>query len=88
MKKLLTALVIATTAASASAMPVTHYTRPAPHYNHAYHAGYHNGKTEAYNHVARALVIGGMIVIGGVIIYRLGQESRWGINESGIVYRF
>ena len=86
MKKLLVALTIAVCTTSANAipraMPVNH--RP---YTVATN-DYHRGKNDAYNNVARTMVVLGLVVVGSVIIYQLGAESRWTTNENGIVYRF
>lgn len=86
MKKLLVALTIAVCATSANAvpraMPVNHrpYTLAPNDYN--------RGKNDAYQNVATTLFVVGAVAIAGVIIYRLGEESRWTANQNGIVYRF
>lgn len=88
MKKLLTATIIATTLGTANAMPTVNLNAGNPTYNSAYQIGYHEGKHDAYNNVARAVVITGFVVIAGAMIYHLGKESRWTTNEKGVVYRF
>ena len=89
MKKLVSVLALTTTISTANAMPTLSYMgTPRPHYNHGYNVGYNNGKHDAYNNVARTAVIVGFAVIAGVIIYKLGQNSRWTTNQNGVVYRF
>lgn len=95
MKKLLLAIALATSTTSANALGISNYIGRPQHtsqysvgYHHGKSVGYHQGKSDAYNNVARTLVIGGMVVIAGVIIYKLGQDSRWTANENGVVYRF
>ena len=88
MKKLLTAAVLATTIGTAQAVPAMIRPTPTPTYNSGYNVGYHRGKNDAYNNVARTAVIVGAVVIAGVIIYHLGEESRFTTNEKGVVYRF
>ncbi len=89
MKKLLTAAVLATTIGTAQAVPaMTRPTTPRPTYNYGYNVGYHHGKNDAYNNVARTAVIVGAVVIAGIIVYHLGEESRFTANEKGVVYRF
>lgn len=89
MKKLITALVLSTTISSAHALNVGNYVGvPRPQYEHSYNAGYRAGKSHAYNNVARTVVVAGVAIIAGVAIYQLGKESRWGVNQNGVVYRF
>lgn len=89
MKKLVSALALATTISTANAMPtLPHVGTPRPQYNNGYNVGYHNGKHDAYNNVGRTLVITGFVVIAGAMIYHLGKESRWGVNENGVTYKF
>lgn len=87
MKKLLTAIIIATSCANANAVSSirNNTTRV---YNNGYQIGYHAGKQHAYNKVARTVTIVGVAVVAGVFIYQLGKESRWGANENGITYKF
>lgn len=87
MKKLLTAIIIATSCANANAMSSIRHIPMQPH-NNSYQIGYHTGKQHAYNNVTRTAVFVGMAVVAGVIIYELGKESRWTANENGIGYRF
>jgi hypothetical protein len=84
MKKLMTAIILATTIGTAQAA-----TRAYPHptYN-AYAAGYSHGKNDAYQNTARTLMVIGVVAIAGIIIYEAGRESRWGVNENGITYKF
>lgn len=87
MKKLLTAIIIATSCANANALSSIRHIPMQPHQG-SYQIGYHTGKQHAYNNVARTAVFVGMAVVAGVIIYELGKESRWTANENGIGYRF
>jgi len=87
MKKLLTAIIIATSCANANALSSIRHIPMQPHQG-SYQIGYHTGKQHAYNNVARTAVFVGMAVVAGVIIYELGKESRWTANENGIVWRF
>lgn len=89
MKKLLVALTIALTAPVANATPSMVRPRPVPTYNNSgYNVGYRHGKNDAYHNVARTLVITGIVIAAGIVIYHAGQESRWTANEKGVVYRF
>jgi len=89
MKKLISSLVLATTISTANAMSLPDYVgAPRSQYEHSYDAGYRAGRSHAYNNVARVVVFTGVAIIAGVVIYQLGKESRWGINENGVVYRF
>lgn len=89
MKKLVSSLVLATTISTANAMPtLPHMGTPRPHYNNSYESGYREGKSHAYNNVARAVVFTGVAIIAGVVIYQLGKESRWGVNQNGVTYKF
>lgn len=85
MKKILIALVLVFGGMSADAATIV---RPAPTYSQGYNVGYHHGKTDAYNNVARTAAIVGVVVIASVVIYELGRESRWTTNDKGVVYRF
>ena len=83
MKKVILALVLSIITVSAHALP------PIPqNYYNAYQSGYDKGKSDAYHNVGRTLVITGIVVIAGVMIYELGRESRWTATENGITYRF
>lgn len=97
MKKLLIAVVLATAVSSANAMATNimhrahpvHTVTPAQTYQNGYSTGYHAGKNNAYNHVAKTAFIVGAVVVAGIIVYELGKESRWGVNQDGnITYRF
>lgn len=88
MKKLLVALTLALTIGNANAIPVmTSPSHPTPH-NNGYNVGYHNGKKDAYNNVARTAVVVGLFAVATVIIYQATKETRWTANEKGVVYRF
>lgn len=89
MKKLLTATLLATTIGTANAVPVvTQANMTQSLSNNAYHVGYHHGKSDAYNNTARTLFVVGAVAIAGVLIYHLGENSRWGVNEHGVAYKF
>lgn len=89
MKKIISSLVLATTISTANAMSLPDYVGvPRPQYEHSYNAGYRAGKSQAYNNVARTVVVAGVAIIAGVVIYQLGKESRWGVNQNGVTYRF
>lgn len=85
MKKILIALALVFGCMSADAATIV---RPTPTYSQGYNVGYHHGKTDAYNNVARTATIVGFVVIASVMIYELGRESRWTTNDKGVVYRF
>lgn len=88
MKKLLTAIVIATSCTNANAVSaIKKNIQTSPTYN-TYHQGYRNGKSDAYDNVAKTVFYIGTAVVAGVIIYQLGKQSRWGVNENGITYKF
>jgi hypothetical protein len=89
MKKIISSLVLATTISTANAMSLPDYVGvPRPQYEHSYNAGYRAGKSHAYNNVARTVVVAGVAIIAGVAIYQLGKESRWGVNQNGVTYKF
>ena len=88
MKKLLTATILATTIGTATAAPIMTTGTTTYSNHHIDHNGYSDGKHDAYNNVARTAVIVGFTVIAGVIIYKLGQNSRWTTNQNGVAYRF
>lgn len=75
MKKLIAALTIALSIGTASAHPM-------------YDMGYRHGKSDAYHRVATTVVVAGIAIIAGVAIYEWGYQSRWGMNDKGVVYRF
>ena len=88
MKKILVALTVALTIGNANAVPVmTRPSHPTPH-NSGYDIGYHKGKNDAYNNVARTAVVVGLVAVATVIIYQATKETRWTANEKGVVYRF
>ena len=89
MKKALIGTLLATTIGTANATPAIHSPNPMrPSYNHGYSMGYRQGKNDAYNHVATTAFVVGVAVIAGVVIYHLSEDSRWGVNEKGVTYRF
>lgn len=89
MKKIIAGITLATTLGTANAMPTIHQLNPVqPTYNHTYSAAYHHGKNQAYQNVAHTLFAVGAIAIVGVVVYNLGQESRWGVSENGLSYKF
>lgn len=89
MKKLLIALCFGIASTTTNAAPVINMTHPAPSvYNNQYDIGYHNGKRDAYNNVARTFVAIGIISLAAVIIYHAGTETRWTTTQNGVAYRF
>ena len=89
MKKILIALTVVFSMSAAHAVPaITQMNATRPANNSAYSVGYHHGKSDAYNNTARTLFIVGAVVIAGVVVYHLGQESRWGVSENGLSYKF
>lgn len=91
MKKIISAVALATTIGTAQAVPtINQINYSHPSYNHAYNTGYRHGKNTAYQNVATTLFVVGAIAITGVIVYHLGEEksSRWDVNDKGVVYRF
>ena len=88
MKKLLTAIVIATSCTNANAVSaIKNMIKNPQHYNE-YQVGYRDGKRSAYNHTAKTMFFIGTAVVASIIIYQLGKQSCWGVNENGITYRF
>lgn len=85
MKKLLTAVIIATSCTNANALASIRHTHT---YQNSYNIGYNAGKNHAYNNVMKTVAIVWVATVAGIIIYHAGQESRWGANENGITYRF
>lgn len=85
MKKLLTAIVIATSCTNANALAGIRHIHT---HQSSYNIGYNTGKNHAYNNVMKAVTVVWIATVAGVIIYHAGKESRWGANENGIVYRF
>ena len=90
MKKLISTFALsATLTTHAIAMPTFHYTgRPDSIASASYDVGYRKGKNAAYQNVATTLFVVGAIAIAGVVVYHLGEESRWTANDKGVVYRF
>ena len=85
MKKLLTAIIIATSCANANALTSIRHIHT---HQSSYNVGYNAGKSLAYNNVMKTVAVVWIATVAGVIIYHAGKESRWGANENGIVYRF
>lgn len=88
MKKILIALTVASSMSAAHAVPAMARAHPTPAHNYNYNIAYNHGKNDAYHNVATTLFVVGAVAIAGVIVYRLGEESRWTANEKGIVYKF
>lgn len=92
MKKILTILIMSAICSTANAARIITPIRPitpAQTYQNGYSAGYHAGKNNAYDHVAKTVFVVSAVVVAGIIVYELGKESRWGINQDGnITYRF
>lgn len=89
MKKLIAGIALATTIGTANAVPAIHGLTPAhTTHNYNYSVAYHQGKNAAYQNVATTLFVVGAIAIAGVVVYHLGEESRWTANDKGVVYRF
>lgn len=91
MKKIISAVALATSISTANAMPTVNQLNPVrPHYNYNYSVGYNHGKHTAYQNFATTLFVVGAIAIAGVVIYHLGEEngSRWGVSENGLTYKF
>lgn len=88
MKKIIAGIALATTIGTANATPAIHQLNPRPTYNHTYSAAYHHGKHDAYQNVAQTLFVVGAVAIAGVVVYHLGEESRWGVNQKGLTYKF
>ena len=87
MKKLLIAIIMATTMGQAQALSIGNYVGSATPYS-AYDAGYRAGKSHAYNHAAKTAFFVGFSVIASVLIYQLGKESCWGVSQNGVTYKF
>lgn len=86
MKKLLTAAVLATTIGTAQA-GIRAY--PHPHNNYYHH---HSTTHDEYAGAMKAMIVVGVAVIAGVVLYNVGyeagQKSRWGVSRDGVTYRF
>lgn len=88
MKKIVSVLALATTISTANAMPTLHYTgRPHAAPSTSYDVGYRHGKNDAFHTVATVAVVTGILVAAGIVIYK-ASDSRWGMNDKGVVYRF
>lgn len=82
MKKLVSIL------ASAIILSVTNaMASPRPTPATAYDIGYRHGKNDAFHTVATVAVVTGILVAAGIVIYK-ASDSRWGVNDKGVVYRF
>lgn len=87
MKKLLTAVIIATSCTNANALASIRQLHTHTHQS-SYNIGYNAGKNHAYNNVMKTVAVVFVATVAGIVIYQAGRESRWGANENGIVYRF
>lgn len=89
MKKLLSTALLATTISNAYGVPVYTAT-PRPIYNSQYDIGYRHGKNTAYHNVATAIVAVGIVTFIGLAIYQYQEQNqtRWGVNDKGVVYKF
>lgn len=88
MKKIISAVALATTISTANAMAIPSYIgtpRPAP--ATSYDVGYRHGKNDAFHTVATVAVVTGILVAAGIVIYK-ASDSRWGVSENGITYKF
>jgi hypothetical protein len=88
MKKIVSVLALATTISTAEALALPSYigvTRPAP--STSYDVGYRHGKNDAFHTVATVAVVTGILVAAGIVIYK-ASDSRWDVNDKGVVYRF
>ena len=86
MKKLLVAMLLGIN--SAQAMPVLHTSTPAVRADSSYDVGYRHGKNDALHAVATTVVVGGILIAAGIIIYQYNEQSRWGVSERGVTYAF
>ena len=82
MKKLVSILASAIILSVTNAMASP---RPAP--TMPYDVGYRHGKNDAYHTVATVAVVTGILVAAGIVIYK-ASDSRWDVNDKGVVYRF
>lgn len=88
MKKLVSVLALATTISTANATPSLRYiSRPHPAPATSYDVGYRHGKNDAFHTVATVAVVTGILVAAGIVIYK-ASDSRWDVNDKGVVYRF
>ena len=82
MKKLVSILASAIILSVTNAMASP---RPAP--TMPYDIGYRHGKNDAFHTVATVAVVTGILVAAGIVIYK-ASDSRWGISENGLTYKF
>jgi hypothetical protein len=82
MKKLVSILASAIILSVTNAMASPH---PAP--TMPYDIGYRHGKNDAFHTVATVAVVTGILVAAGIVIYQ-ASDSRWGVSENGITYKF
>lgn len=88
MKKLVSVLALVTTVSTANATPALRYiSRPHPAPSTSYDVGYRHGKNDAFHTVATVAVVTGILVAAGIVIYK-ASDSRWGVSENGITYKF
>lgn len=88
MKKIISAVALATSISTADALAVPNYIgvpRPTP--ATSYDIGYRHGKNDAFHTVATVAVVTGILVAAGIVIYK-ASDSRWDVNDKGVVYRF
>lgn len=88
MKKLVSVLALATTISTAEARALPNYIGvPRPAHATSYDIGYRHGKNDAFHTVATVAVVTGILVAAGIVIYK-ASDSRWGVSENGITYKF
>lgn len=88
MKKIISAVALATSISTANAMAIPSYIgTPRPTPATSYDIGYRHGKNDAFHTVATVAVVTGILVAAGIVIYK-ASDSRWGVNDKGVVYRF
>lgn len=88
MKKIISAVALATSISTANAMAIPSYIgTPRPTPATSYDVGYRHGKNDAFHTVATVAVVTGILVAAGIVIYK-ASDSRWGVNDKGVVYRF
>lgn len=86
MKRIMVILAMIGAIGTANALPNMSGGAICPH--NEYNEGYKAGKSHAYNNTAKGVFIVGVAIIAGMIIYQAGKDSRWGVNENGVTYRF
>lgn len=88
MKKIISAVALATTISTANAMAIPSYIgTPRPTPATSYDIGYRHGRNDAFHTVATVAVVTGILVAAGIVIYK-ASDSRLGVNDKGVVYRF